>query len=51
MTTRNWSIRTKIVALVAVPLVALLALWVFATVLTVGERALMREWLDRLAEG
>jgi signal transduction histidine kinase len=34
--TRNWSIRTKIVALVAVPLVALLALWVFATSLTIG---------------
>jgi signal transduction histidine kinase len=36
MRTRYWSIRSKIVALVAVPLVALLALWVFATVLTVG---------------
>jgi signal transduction histidine kinase len=36
MTTRNWSIRSKIVALVAVPLVALLALWIFATSLTVG---------------
>ena len=36
MRTRNWSIRSKIIALVAVPLTALLALWVFATVLTVG---------------
>ncbi|HEU4349034.1 MAG TPA: nitrate- and nitrite sensing domain-containing protein, partial [Actinoplanes sp.] len=36
MKTRNWSIRTKIVALVAVPLAALLALWVFATSLTLG---------------
>ena len=36
MRTRYWSIRSKIVALVAVPLAALLALWVFATVLTVG---------------
>ncbi|WP_272493100.1 sensor histidine kinase [Jidongwangia harbinensis] len=36
MRTRNWSIRSKIVALVAVPLTALLALWVFATTLTVG---------------
>jgi signal transduction histidine kinase len=33
---RNWSIRSKIVALVAVPLVALLALWLFATTLTAG---------------
>ena len=36
MKTRNWSIRSKIVALVAVPLTALLALWIFATSLTVG---------------
>ncbi len=36
MNTRNWSIRSKIVALVAVPLTALLALWIFATVLTAG---------------
>ncbi|HEU4349439.1 MAG TPA: nitrate- and nitrite sensing domain-containing protein [Actinoplanes sp.] len=36
MTTRNWSIRTKIVALVSVPLLALLALWIFATSLTIG---------------
>src|SRR3954447_14815196 len=36
MRTRNWSIRSKIVALVAVPLTALLALWIFATTLTAG---------------
>ena len=36
MNSRNWSIRSKIIALVAVPLAALLALWIFATALTVG---------------
>ncbi len=36
MRTRNWSIRSKIIALVAVPLAALLALWIFATSLTAG---------------
>ena len=36
MRSRNWSIRSKIIAMVAVPLVALLALWVFATVVTAG---------------
>jgi signal transduction histidine kinase len=36
MNSRNWSIRSKIIALVAVPLTALLALWIFATALTVG---------------
>jgi signal transduction histidine kinase len=36
MRTRNWSIRSKIIAMVAVPLTALLALWVFATALTLG---------------
>src|SRR4051794_21826115 len=36
MKTRNWSIRSKIIALVTVPLTALLALWIFATVLTAG---------------
>jgi signal transduction histidine kinase len=36
MRTRNWSIRTKIIALVTVPLVAFLALWIFATTLTAG---------------
>ncbi|WP_233413781.1 sensor histidine kinase [Nucisporomicrobium flavum] len=36
MRTRNWSIRSKIIALVAVPLAALLALWAFATTITAG---------------
>jgi signal transduction histidine kinase len=36
MKTRNWSIRSKIIALIAVPMAALLALWIFATSLTVG---------------
>ncbi|WP_433725657.1 nitrate- and nitrite sensing domain-containing protein [Actinoplanes sp. CA-051413] len=36
MRTRNWSIRSKIIALAAVPLTALLALWVFATGVTAG---------------
>jgi hypothetical protein len=36
MRTRNWSIRSKIVALITIPLVALLALWIFATTLTAG---------------
>ncbi len=36
MNIRNWSIRSKIIALVSVPLVAVMALWVFAFVLTVG---------------
>ncbi|MBE1484686.1 HAMP domain-containing protein [Plantactinospora soyae] len=36
METQNWPIRSKIVALVAVPIVALLALWIFATTLTVA---------------
>jgi signal transduction histidine kinase len=36
MRTRNWSIRSKIIALVAVPLTALAALWIFATALTAG---------------
>ncbi|MEV4345761.1 nitrate- and nitrite sensing domain-containing protein [Actinoplanes sp. NPDC049596] len=35
-TTRYWSIRSKIIALAAVPLTALLALWLFATALTAG---------------
>jgi signal transduction histidine kinase len=34
MRTRNWSIRSKIITLVTVPLVALLALWIFATALS-----------------
>ncbi|MCW2136363.1 sensor histidine kinase [Actinoplanes cyaneus] len=36
MRSRNWSIRSKIIAMVAVPLVALLALWIFATAATAG---------------
>ncbi|GAA3344579.1 hypothetical protein GCM10020358_48390 [Amorphoplanes nipponensis] len=36
MRTRNWSIRSKIIALAAVPLTALLALWIFATAVTAG---------------
>lgn len=36
MRTRNWSIRSKIVALIAVPLAALLALWAFAIALSAG---------------
>ncbi|GGL02327.1 sensor histidine kinase [Mangrovihabitans endophyticus] len=36
MTSRSWSIRSKIIALIAVPLAALLALWIFATMLASG---------------
>ncbi len=36
MKKRYWSIRSKIIVLAAVPLTALLALWIFATVLTAG---------------
>jgi len=36
MKSRHWSIRSKIIALVTVPLSALVALWVFATLLTAG---------------
>ncbi|WP_329103791.1 nitrate- and nitrite sensing domain-containing protein [Micromonospora sp. NBC_01699] len=35
MNSRNWTIRSKIIALVAVPIAALLALWIFATLLTI----------------
>ncbi|MEJ3744653.1 nitrate- and nitrite sensing domain-containing protein [Actinomycetes bacterium KLBMP 9797] len=34
--TGNWSIRAKITTLVAVPVAALVALWIFTTVLTAG---------------
>src|SRR5689334_5573295 len=34
MRTRNWSIRSKIITMVTVPLAALLAVWLFATALT-----------------
>ncbi|HWS34418.1 MAG TPA: nitrate- and nitrite sensing domain-containing protein, partial [Actinoplanes sp.] len=33
---RTWSIRSKIIALVSVPVTAMVALWIFATVLTIG---------------
>ncbi|HEX6967421.1 MAG TPA: nitrate- and nitrite sensing domain-containing protein, partial [Micromonosporaceae bacterium] len=36
MNTRSWPIRSKIMALVIVPLAALMALWIFATTLTLG---------------
>ncbi|MBO3739768.1 sensor histidine kinase [Actinoplanes flavus] len=36
MRSRNWSIRSKIIAMVAVPLSAVLALWIFATSVTAG---------------
>ncbi len=36
MNTRSWSIRSKIISLVAVPIAALTALWIFATTLTLG---------------
>jgi Nitrate and nitrite sensing/HAMP domain len=36
MRTRNWSIRSKIIAMITVPLAALLALWIFATTLSAG---------------
>jgi signal transduction histidine kinase len=53
MTTRNWPIRSKIIALIAVPLAALLVLWVFATTLTAGPafRLLsVRTALDTVAD-
>lgn len=36
MNNRSWPIRSKIIALAAVPLSALLVLWIFATMLTAG---------------
>ncbi|MDQ7907865.1 nitrate- and nitrite sensing domain-containing protein [Phytohabitans sp. ZYX-F-186] len=36
MNTGDWSIRAKIIALITVPLAALLALWIFTTTLTLG---------------
>ncbi|GIF51581.1 signal transduction histidine kinase [Asanoa ferruginea] len=36
MNSRSWSIRSKIISLVAVPIAALTALWIFATTLTLG---------------
>lgn len=48
MNIRNWSIRSKIIALVSVPLVALMALWVFATALTVGPAMVLLSSQDVL---
>ncbi|GIF70818.1 nitrate- and nitrite sensing domain-containing protein [Asanoa siamensis] len=36
MNSRSWSIRSKIISLVGVPIAALTALWIFATTLTLG---------------
>ncbi|HEY6595194.1 MAG TPA: nitrate- and nitrite sensing domain-containing protein [Asanoa sp.] len=36
MKSRSWSIRSKIISLIAVPIAALVALWIFATTLTLG---------------
>src|SRR6187551_94588 len=36
MRSRNWSIRSKIIALVAVPVLTLLAQWIFVTALNAG---------------
>jgi signal transduction histidine kinase len=51
MKSSNWPIRSKIIALVAVPIAALLALWLFATTLTVGPASSLlatRTLLDEL---
>ena len=37
MRSRNWSIRSKIIALVAVPVLTLLAQWIFVTTLNAGR--------------
>jgi signal transduction histidine kinase len=53
MTTRNWPIRTKIIALIAVPLTALLALGIFAITLTAGPAFRLlsaRSLLDTVAD-
>jgi signal transduction histidine kinase len=53
MRSRNWSIRSKIIAMVAVPLAALLALWVFATAATAGpamDLLKARDVVHRLAD-
>ncbi|WP_229073063.1 nitrate- and nitrite sensing domain-containing protein [Actinoplanes sp. DH11] len=46
MRSRNWSIRSKIIAMAAVPLAALLALWIFATVVTAGPALNLLESRD-----
>ncbi|MFI1989873.1 nitrate- and nitrite sensing domain-containing protein [Actinoplanes sp. NPDC020271] len=53
MRSRNWSIRSKIIAMVAVPLAALLALWIFATAATAGPATDLlnaREAVHRLGD-
>ncbi|MBG0567644.1 sensor histidine kinase [Actinoplanes aureus] len=53
MRSHNWSIRSKIIAMVAVPLSALLALWIFATVVTSGPALTLleaREAVHRLGD-
>ncbi|MEU4419364.1 nitrate- and nitrite sensing domain-containing protein [Actinoplanes sp. NPDC024001] len=53
MRSHNWSIRSKIIAMVAVPLSALLALWIFATVVTSGPALNLleaREAVHRLGD-
>ncbi|SDT68821.1 sensor histidine kinase [Actinoplanes derwentensis] len=50
MKSRNWSIRSKIIAMVAVPLTAVLALWVFATVVTAGPAINLIEARDSVAK-
>lgn len=43
MNTRNWSIRSKIVAMVSVPLAGLLALWMVALALAAGPALRLRD--------
>ena len=53
MRSHNWSIRSKIIAMVAVPLSALLALWIFATVVTSGPALTLlsaRDAVNRLGD-
>ncbi|GAB3152300.1 nitrate- and nitrite sensing domain-containing protein [Micromonospora sonneratiae] len=50
MNTRNWPIRSKIIALVTVPIAALLTLWIFATTLTVGPALSLLNTRTLLAE-
>ncbi len=50
MKSRNWSIRSKIIAMVAVPLSAVLALWVFATTVTAGPALNLIEARDSVVK-
>ncbi|MDI6101959.1 nitrate- and nitrite sensing domain-containing protein [Actinoplanes sp. NEAU-A12] len=50
MRSRNWSIRSKIIAMVAVPLTALLALWIFATSVTAGPALNLLSARDAVAK-